>query len=227
VTTHDASGRWAGLPLDRPDYRVRNVVIPRVLEQTSRGEREGDIFSMLHKEHIIFIGTPIDDMVANVVCAQMLHLESQNPDKDINLYINSPGGDINAMFAIYDTISYIRPAVSTICFGQAASAAAVLLASGAKGKRMALPHSRIIMHQPYGASGYAQASDIEIVAAEILRLRGELEELLAHHTGQPSEKIRRDTDRDFVMTARQAQEYGIIDEVIAARDHVDRAGPIR
>ena len=155
----------------------------------------------------------------------MLFLESENPDKDINLYINSPGGDINALFAIYDTMSYIKPDITTICFGQAASAAAVLLASGAKGKRLALPHARILIHQPYaGAQG--QASDIELIAAEIQRMKSSLEEVLAHHTGQTVEKISADTDRDFVMTAHEAKEYGIIDEVIETRNVVDNSGPI-
>jgi ATP-dependent Clp protease protease subunit len=169
----------------------------------------------------------VDDTIGNLVCAQLLHLESENPDKDINLYINSPGGDINAMFAIYDTMMYIRPEVSTICFGQAASAAAVLLAAGTKGKRMALPHSRIIIHQPYGQSGYAQAADIEIVASEILRIKEQLEQVLASHTGQPVERIAKDTERDFVMTAEQAKDYGVIDDVIQSRDVVDRSGAIR
>ena len=171
------------------------------------------------------MGTPIDDTVANLICAQLLHLESENPDKDINLYINSPGGDINALFAIYDTMQYIKPDITTICFGQAASAAAVLLAAGAGGKRLALPHARILVHQPYaGASG--QASDIELVAAEIARLKASLEEVLAAHTGQPMEKIAADTDRDFVMTAEQARDYGIIDEVIDTRAVVESAGTI-
>ena len=208
------------------DLRVLNYLVPTVVEQTNRGERAFDLYSRLLKENIIFLGTPIDDTIANLVCAQLLHLESENPDKDINIYINSPGGDINAMFAIYDTMMFIRPSVSTICFGQAASAAAVLLASGAKGKRMALPHSRIIIHQPYaGAQG--MASDIEIVAAEIQRIKEQLEQVLSTHTGQDVERIHHDTDRDFVMTAAQAKEYGIIDEVITERDAVDNSGPIR
>jgi ATP-dependent Clp protease protease subunit len=204
-----------------------NYLVPTVVEQTNRGERAFDLYSRLLKESIIFLGTPVDDTIGNLVCAQLLHLESENPDKDINLYINSPGGDINAMFAIYDTMMYIRPEVSTICFGQAASAAAVLLAAGTKGKRMALPHSRIIIHQPYGQSGYAQAADIEIVASEILRIKTQLEEVLASHTGQPVERIAKDTERDFVMTAEQAKDYGIIDDVIQSRDIVDRSGAIR
>ena len=205
--------------------RPRNYLVPTVVEQTNRGERAFDLYSRLLKENIIFLGTPIDDTVANLICAQLLHLESENPDKDINLYINSPGGDINALFAIYDTMHYIKPDITTICFGQAASAAAVLLAAGAGGKRLALPHARILVHQPYaGASG--QASDIELVAAEIARLKASLEEVLAAHTGQPMEKIAADTDRDFVMTAEQARDYGIIDEVIDTRAVVESAGTI-
>ncbi len=203
----------------------RNYLVPTVVEQTNRGERAFDLYSRLLKENIIFLGTPIDDTIANLICAQLLHLESENPDKDINLYINSPGGDINSLFAIYDTMSYIKPDITTICFGQAASAAAVLLAAGSKGKRLALPHARILLHQPYaGASG--QASDIELVAAEVARLKKSLEEVLAAHTGQSIDKIAADTDRDFVMTAAEAQAYGIIDEVIENRDLADKAGTI-
>lgn len=203
----------------------RNYLVPTVIEQTNRGERAFDLYSRLLKEHIIFLGTPIDDTVANLICAQLLHLESENPDKDINIYINSPGGDINALFAIYDTMQYVKPDITTICFGQAASAAAVLLAAGTKGKRLALPHARILIHQPYAQAG-GQATDIELAAKEILRLRTELEEILAKHTGQDVEKIHRDTDRDFVMTAAEAKDYGIIDEVISARSVVDNSGPI-
>ncbi len=203
----------------------RNYMVPIVIEQTNRGERSFDLFSRLLKEHIIFIGTPIDDTIANLVCAQLLHLESENPDKDINIYINSPGGDINALFAIYDTMQYIKPDITTICFGQAASAAAVLLAAGAKGKRLALPHARILLHQPWGQAG-GQATDIELVAKEILRLKTQLEEIMAQHTGQPVERIAHDTDRDFVMTAAEAREYGLIDEVISTRNSVDRSAPI-
>src|SRR5690348_3202756 len=202
-----------------------NYLVPTVVEQTNRGERAYDLYSRLLKEHIIFLGTPIDDTIANLVCAQLLHLESENPDKDINIYINSPGGDITALFAIYDTMQYIKPDIGTICFGQAASAAAVLLAAGTKGKRLALPHARVLIHQPYaGAQG--QATDIELAAKEILRMRTLLEELLAGHTGQTVEKIHRDTDRDFVMSAEEAKEYGIIDEVISARELADTSGPI-
>ncbi len=205
---------------------AQNYLVPTVVEQTNRGERAFDLYSRLLKENIIFLGTPIDDTVANLVSAQLLHLESENPDRDINIYINSPGGDINALFAIYDTMQYVKPDISTICFGQAASAAAVLLAAGTKGKRLALAHSRVLIHQPYaGAQG--QVSDIEIAASEINRLKVQLEEILAFHTGQTQERIAADTDRDFVMTAAEAKEYGIIDEVIENRDDVDRSGAIK
>jgi ATP-dependent Clp protease protease subunit len=204
---------------------IRNYLVPTVVEQTNRGERAYDLYSRLLKEHIIFLGTPIDDTIANLVCAQLLHLESENPDKDINVYINSPGGDITALFAIYDTMQYIKPDIATICFGQAASAAAVLLAAGAKGKRLALPHTRVLLHQPWG-SGAGQAADIEIQAKEILRMRDLLNQILAEHTGQPVEKIHKDTDRDFVMSAIEAKEYGIIDEVISARELAETTGPI-
>ena len=209
------------------DLSVTNYMVPNVIEQTSRGERYSDLFSRLLRENIIFLGTPIDDTVANLVCAQLLFLESENPDKDINIYINSPGGDINALFAIYDTMQYIKPEINTICLGQAASAAAVLLAAGTPGKRLALPHSRILIHQPHASSGYAQATDIELAAREIMRLKISLEEVLARHSGQTPERIAADTDRDYVMTAAEAKDYGLIDEVIDTREHVDRAGPIR
>ena len=204
---------------------IRNYLVPTVIEQTNRGERGYDLYSKLLKENIIFLGTPIDDTVANMTCAQLLHLESENPDKDISLYINSPGGDITALFAIYDTMSFIKADIATICFGQAASAAAVLLAAGTPGKRMALPHARILIHQPY-AQSQGQVTDIELAAKEILRMRVLLEEILATHTGQPTEKIHQDTDRDFVMSASEAKDYGIIDEVISARALVDTSGPI-
>jgi ATP-dependent Clp protease, protease subunit len=205
---------------------VTYIPNPEIWEQTNRGERSSSLFGRLLRENIIFLGFPITDDVANVVCAELIHLESENPDKDINIYINSPGGDINAMFAIYDTMSYIRPDINTICLGQAASAAAVLLASGTPGKRLALPHSRVIIHQPYsGAQG--QASDVELAAKEIMRLKSALEDVLAQHTGQTIEKIQTDTDRDFVMTAEQAKEYGIIDEILTPRAVVDNTGAIR
>ena len=204
---------------------IRSYLVPTVIEQTNRGERGYDLYSKLLKENIIFVGTPIDDTIANLICAQLLHLESENPDKDINLYINSPGGDITALLAIYDTLQFIKPDITTICFGQAASAAAVLLAAGTKGKRLALPHARILLHQPY-ARAYGQGTDIELAANEVLRMRDILEKILADHTGQDIERIHRDTDRDFVMSAEEALEYGLIDEVISRRQAEDRAGPI-
>jgi ATP-dependent Clp protease, protease subunit len=205
---------------------VQNYLVPTVVESTNRGERAYDLYSRLLKENIIFLGTPIDDGIANLICAQLLHLESENSDKDISIYINSPGGDITALFAIYDTLSFIKNQISTICYGQAASAAAVLLAAGTKGKRLALPHSRILLHQPWGQGG-GQATDIEIQAREIMRMRDLLNEILAEHTGQTVERIETDTDRDFVMTAPEALEYGIIDEVISRRSLADTTGPIR
>jgi len=221
TTTTDPNGIGANM-----DAQFLNYMVPNVIEQTSRGERYSDLFSRLLREHIIFLGTPIDDTVANLVCAQLLFLESENPDKDISIYINSPGGDINALLAIYDTMQYIRPEITTLCFGQAASAAAVLLAAGTPGKRLALPNARILIHQPYAQSGYSQATDIELAAAEIFRLKGTLEEILSHHTGQTPEQISIDTDRDKIMTAAEAKEYGLIDEVIESRDLVDNSGPI-
>jgi ATP-dependent Clp protease protease subunit len=196
---------------------TRNYSMPYVVEQTNRGERTYDIFSRLLKERIIFLGTPIDDTIANLIMAQLLHLESEDPDKDINLYINSPGGDITGLFAIYDTMQYIKPDIMTICMGQAASAAAVLLGAGTKGKRFSLPHARILLHQPYGGAG-GQAADIEIQAKEIMRLRELLDRILAHHTGQTMEKVSKDTDRDFIMSADEAKDYGLIDEVIVSRE---------
>ena len=198
-------------------FRASGYLVPTVVESSNRGERAYDLYSRLLKERIIFLGTPIDDTVANLVCAQLLFLESEEPDKDIHLYINSPGGDITALFAIYDTMKYVRPDKSTFCFGQAASAAAVLLAAGTKGKRFALPHTRILLHQPYGGAA-GQATDIELQAKEILRMRDLLNEMLAHDTGQTVAKIQLDTDRDFIMSAAEAQEYGVIDEVITNRE---------
>ena len=209
------------------DLKISNYIPnPTVIYETSRGQTiTADLYSRLLKENIIFIGTPIDDTVANLICAQLLHLESENPDKDINIYINSPGGDVLALMAIYDTMQFVKPDITTICFGQAASAAAVLLAAGTPGKRLALPHARILIHQPYaGAQG--QATDIELAAREILRIRSLLEEVLSSHTGQTQEKIHRDTDRDFVMSAEEAKDYGIIDEVISVRELADTSGPI-
>jgi ATP-dependent Clp protease protease subunit len=203
-------------PPDQPSPAY-SYLVPTVVEQTSRGERAFDLYSRLLKERIIFLGTPIDDMVANLLMAQLIHLESEDPDKDISLYINSPGGEITALFAIYDTMQYIKPDVQTICIGQAASAAAVLLASGAPKKRYALPHARILIHQPHGgASG--QAVDIEIQAKEITRMRELLDQILAHHTGQTFEKVGTDTDRDFIMSADEAQTYGIVDEILTNRE---------
>jgi ATP-dependent Clp protease protease subunit len=195
---------------------MKDYLVPVVVEQTSRGERSFDIYSRLLKERIVFLGTPIDDAVGNLIMAQLLHLESEDPDKDINLYINSPGGDITSLFAIYDTMQYIKPDVSTICMGQAASAAAVLVLAGTKGKRYALPHSRILLHQPHGGA-QGQAVDIEIQAKEITRYRKLLEELIAEHTGQPLEKVEKDTDRDYILTADEAVVYGVVDEVITSR----------
>jgi ATP-dependent Clp protease protease subunit len=196
--------------------REMNSLIPIVVERDGRAERAYDIYSRLLKERIIFLGTGIDDDLANLVIAQMLFLESEDPDKDINLYINTPGGLVTAGLAIYDTMQYIRPDVSAICMGQASSMGAVLLAAGAKGKRYALPHSRILLHQPMGGF-QGPATDVDIQAREILRLREELNGILMKHTGQSAEKIQKDTDRDFYMTSPQAKEYGIIDEVVVER----------
>ena len=192
------------------------TLIPMVIEQTGRGERAFDIYSRLLKDRIMFLGTAIDDDVANLVIAQMLFLESEDPDKEIHIYINSPGGIVSAGLAIYDTMQYIKPVISTTCLGQAASMGALLLAGGAPGKRFALPHSRILIHQPLGGA-QGQATDIGIQAKEILRIREELNLILAKHTGQSVDKISRDTDRDFYMTGEQAKEYGIIDAVIEKR----------
>ena len=199
------------------DLRASSYLVPSVVESTTRGERSFDLYSRLLRERIIFLGTPVDDTVANLICAQMLFLESEDPDKDVHLYINSPGGDITALLAIYDTMKFIRPDVSTFCFGQAASAAAVLLAAGAKGKRFALPNARILLHQPWGGVG-GQASDIELQAKEILRMRDLLNGMIAIDTGQDPARVSSDTDRDFIMTASEAAEYGVIEEVITARD---------
>jgi ATP-dependent Clp protease protease subunit len=212
-------------PTHRHTDTIRNYLVPTVVEQTNRGERAYDLYSRLLKENIIFLGTPIDDAIANLICAQLIHLESDNPDKDINIYINSPGGDITALFAIYDTMRFIKPDISTICFGQAASAAAVLLAAGAPGKRLALPHTRVLLHQPWGQAG-GQATDVELAAKEVLRMRTLLDEILSRHTGQPVERIHKDTERDFVLSADEAKEYGIIDDVISSRHAADLTGPI-
>ncbi len=196
-------------------HRFRGYIpVPHVTEQTSRGERTSDIYSRLLKDRIVFLGTPIDDTVANLIMAQMLHLESDDPDKDIFLYINSPGGQMTSLFALYDTMQYVRPDVSTVCMGMAASAAAVLLAGGAPGKRFALPHARVMLHQPHGgASG--QATDIEIQARLILQMREQTNKILSHHTGQSMEKVANDTDRDFWMMAKEAVDYGVVDQVLS------------
>src|SRR5437763_12641922 len=201
-----------------PDSRLQ--LVPMVVEQTNRGERAYDIFSRLLKDSIIFIGTPIDDGVANLAIAQMLFLEAEDPDKDIQLYLNSPGGSITAGMAIYDTMQFIKPDIQTICIGQAASMAAVLLAAGKKGKRYCLPNSRVVIHQPLimggGLSG--QATEIDIHAKDIMRMRNRMNEILANHTGQTVEKIDRDTDRDYILQAHDAVEYGLVDQVIAKRE---------
>src|SRR5438309_4539159 len=195
---------------------TQNFIIPTVIEQTHRGERGWDIFSRLLKDRIIFLGTQVDDQIANIVIAQMLFLESEDPDKDIMLYINSPGGLVTAGLAIYDTMQYVRCDVATICMGQAASMGAFLLAAGAKGKRYALPHARILIHQPLGGF-QGQATDIDIHAKEILRTRDKLNELLAKHTGQNLDRIKSDTERDYFMSAMESREYGIIDEVLVQK----------
>jgi len=201
------------------------ALVPMVVEQTPRGERAYDIFSRLLKERIIFLPSYIEDDMANLVIAQLLFLEAEDPDKDVFLYINSPGGSVTAGMAIYDTMQYIKPGVATICMGQAASMGALLLCAGAKGKRFALPHSRIMIHQPL-AGVQGQATDIDIQAREILRIRDEINRVLVHHTGQPLDRIQRDTDRDFFMTAEQAKDYGLVDDVIAAHGPLLRAAGV-
>ena len=193
-------------------------LIPMVIEQSGRGERAYDIYSRLLKERVIFLVGGIDDHVANVIVAQMLFLEAENPEKDISLYINSPGGSITSGFAIYDTMKYVKPDIATICIGQCASFAAVLLAAGTKGKRYALPNARVLIHQPWLQGLGGQASDIDIHAKDILRMRHRLNEILAESSGQPIEKIERDTDRDYILSAKDAQEYGLVDQVISKRD---------
>jgi ATP-dependent Clp protease protease subunit len=194
------------------------MYIPIVVEQTGRGERAYDIYSRLLKDRIVFIGSPVDDSVANLVIAQLLFLEAEDPDKDIHLYVNSPGGIVSSGLAIYDTMQYIRPQVSTICMGMAASLAALLLAAGAPGKRFALPHARIMIHQPEVSGISGQATDVEIHAREIVRLKEKLNEIFAHHTGQPVERIIKDSDRNFFMSAEEAKAYGVIDKVIERRE---------
>ena len=197
------------------------VLVPMVVEQTGRGERGYDIYSRLLKDRIVFIGTPIDDNVANVIIAQMLYLQSEEPTKDINLYINSPGGSVTSGLAIYDTIQFVKCDVTTYCVGQAASMAAVLLAAGTKGKRFALPNARIMIHQPWGGV-QGQASDISIQAREILRMRDRLNEILALHTGKPIENIAKDTDRDFFMSAAESRDYGLVDDVVKSRRDIEK-----
>ena len=197
--------------------QYQNYVIPTVFEQTSRGERYFDIYSRLLKDRIIFLGTPIDDIVANLIMAQLLHLESDDPDKDVFVYINSPGGSITSLFAIYDTMQYIKPDVNTVCMGMAASAAAVILAGGAPGKRFALPHARIMLHQPSGGT-QGQATDIEIQARLIVQMREQLNRILADHTGQTYEKVALDTERDFWMVADEAVKYGLVDSILTRRE---------
>jgi ATP-dependent Clp protease protease subunit len=211
-------GELARVGLARGDaVRGEYVPMPRFIQDTPRGRMEWDPYSRLANDRILFLGTPVDDTVANLLIAQLLILESEDPDKDIIMYINSPGGEITGLFAIYDTMQYIKPAVSTCCIGQAASAAAVLLAAGAPGKRYILPHARVLIHQPHGgASG--QAVDIEIQAKEIIRMRELLDEILAFHTGQNIDRVRKDTDRDFIMSGREARDYGIVDEVLSSRE---------
>jgi ATP-dependent Clp protease protease subunit len=194
------------------------VLIPMVVEQTSRGERAYDIYSRLLKDNVIFLGQPIDDNIANLIIAQLLFLEAENPEKDISIYVNSPGGSITAGLAIYDTMQYVKPDIQTMCLGQAASMAAVLLAAGKKGKRYALPNSRVLIHQPWLQGLGGQATDIDIHAKDILRQRQRLNEILANHTGQPIDKIMRDTDRDYILQAQEAVEYGLVDQVIAKRE---------
>jgi ATP-dependent Clp protease, protease subunit len=202
-----------------------STLVPVVIEQTSRGERSFDLYSRLLSGRIVFLGTQVDDTSANLIMAQLIHLESEDPDKDISLYINSPGGSITALLGIYDTMQYIRPDVSTTCLGWAASAAAVILAAGATGKRSALPHSTVLLHQPSGGA-QGQSVDIDIQAREILRQRALVDEILARHTGQPVERIARDTDRDFILDAGQALEYGLVDEILADRRAVPALGSI-
>jgi len=195
-------------------------LIPMVVEQTSRGERAYDIYSRLLKDNIIFIGSPIDDVISNLVIAQLLFLEAEDPDKDISIYINSPGGSVTAGLAIYDTMQFVKPDISTICIGQAASMAAVLLAAGTTGKRFALPNSRVLLHQPMGGFS-GQASDIDIHAREILRIKDRLNEILHHHCRQPLDRLKTDTDRDYILSAVQSKEYGIIDQVIESHEKVE------
>jgi ATP-dependent Clp protease, protease subunit len=197
--------------------KLESYLVPTVVEQTSRGERAFDIYSRLLKDRIIFLGTPIDDTVANLIMAQLLHLESEDPDKDVFIYINSPGGSITSLFAIYDTMQYIKPDVNTVCMGMAASAAAVILAGGAEGKRFGLPHARVMLHQPSGGA-QGQATDIEIQARLIMQMREQINRILAQHTGQTYEKVAIDTERDFWMTSDEAKDYGLVDAILTRRE---------
>jgi ATP-dependent Clp protease protease subunit len=222
-------GGWtsfSSLPDGRMPVDARSYLVPMVVEQTNRGERAYDIFSRLLKDRIVFLGQPIDDVEANLIIAQLLFLEAEDPDKDIYLYVNSPGGSVTSSLAIYDTMQFVKPAISTICMGQAASGAALLLAAGTKGKRYALPHARIMIHQPHGGA-QGQATDIQIQAREILRMREELNRIMAKHAGQSLEQIERDSDRDFFMSPEEARTYGLIDEVILSRSGAPKvsAGP--
>lgn len=223
VGDRPAGGHTGLYQRTQPDER--NQIVPVVIEQTTRGERSFDIYSRLLKERIVFLGMPITDEISNLVMAQLLHLESEDPEKDIALYINSPGGAITSLFAIYDTMEYIKPDVTTICMGQAASGAAVLLAAGAPGKRFALPHARVLLHQPHGGA-QGQSADIEIVAKEILRMRDLLNHILAEKTGQSVDRIAKDTDRDFVLDAQAAKEYGLVDQVISSRRVQQQVGSL-
>ena len=199
------------------DINPRNYLVPTVVEQTNRGERSFDLYSRLLKENIIFIGTPIDDIIANLICAQLLHLESENPDKDINLYINSPGGSLDDTLAIYDTMQFVSSDVATFCIGRAYSGAAVLLSAGTSGKRHILPHAKVIIHQPYGGVT-GQASDVQIQAEQIIKAKHTLNEIIAKHTGQPVERVAEDGERDHYFTAEEAKEYGLVDEVFRPED---------
>jgi ATP-dependent Clp protease protease subunit len=212
---------------NQPGMPTGRYIVPQFEERTAYGYKRQDPYNKLFEDRIIFLGAPVDDTSADDIMAQLIVLESADPDRDIIMYINSPGGSFTALTAIYDTMQYIKPDIQTVCLGQAASAAAVLLSAGTKGKRLALPHSRILLHQPHGQVGYGQVTDLEIAAKEILRMRDLLEELLSKHTGQPLERIHHDTDRDFVMEADEALAYGIIDSVIESRDVADRTGAIR
>ena len=211
------------MQMTNPEDHYRNYLVPMVVEQTSRGERSFDIYSRLLKERIVMLGTPVDDQIANLIVAQLLHLESEDPDKDINLYINSPGGMVYAGMAIYDTMQYIKPAVSTICVGMAMSMGAILLAGGAAGKRYALPNAKIMIHQ--GSAGFSGTpADIDIQAREVLALRERMAEILSHHTGKPKDQVMIDIDRDRFMTAEDAKGYGIVDDILSSRDLAERDG---